>query len=90
MEELRKGNEDAEAQLIEEEYRVWKKNSPYLYDFVLTHSLEWPSLTVQWLPDYSKAKNEKELSLHKLLIGTQSDGSDPNYLIIADVRFSAN
>ena len=35
---------------IEEEYNIWKKNTPYLYDCVLTHMFDWPSLTVQWLP----------------------------------------
>ncbi len=30
---------------------VWKKNSPFLYDLVVTHALEWPSLTCQWFPD---------------------------------------
>jgi hypothetical protein len=25
-----------------------------LYDLVMTHALEWPSLTVQWLPDVTK------------------------------------
>ncbi len=30
--------------------QVWKRNTPYLYDLVITHALEWPSLTVQWLP----------------------------------------
>ena len=40
-----------EERLIDAEYKIWKKNTPYLYDFVLTHSLEWPSLTCQWLPN---------------------------------------
>lgn len=31
--------------------QIWKKNTPFLYDLVVTHALEWPSLTVQWLPD---------------------------------------
>jgi histone-binding protein RBBP4 len=31
------------------EYR--KKNAPYLYDLVITHALDWPSLTCQWFPD---------------------------------------
>jgi hypothetical protein len=30
--------------------QIWKKNTPFLYDLVVTHALEWPSLTVQWLP----------------------------------------
>ena len=28
-----------------------KKNAPYLYDMVITHALDWPSLTCQWFPD---------------------------------------
>ncbi|GER28778.1 histone-binding protein MSI1 [Striga asiatica] len=27
------------------------KNTPFLYDLVITHTLEWLSLTVEWLPD---------------------------------------
>ena len=44
--------ESKEDQQLQEDYRVWKKNTPYLYDAVMTHSLEWPSLTVEWLPWY--------------------------------------
>ncbi len=40
-----------EEKIINEEYKIWKKNAPYLYDLVVTHALEWPSLTAQWLPD---------------------------------------
>ena len=40
--------------MITEEYKIWKKNTPFLYDLVMTHALEWPSLTVQWLPDVTK------------------------------------
>lgn len=50
-------SEDAnvvQEKMINEEYKVWKKNAPYLYDLVVTHALEWPSLTVQWLPDVEK------------------------------------
>lgn len=30
---------------------VWKRNSPYLYQILYTSALDWPSLTVEWLPD---------------------------------------
>lgn len=46
--------EDVEEKVINEEYKIWKKNTPFLYDLVMTHALEWPSLTVQWLPDVRK------------------------------------
>jgi histone-binding protein RBBP4 len=45
--------DDTSDRLINEEYKIWKKNSPFLYDLVMTNALDWPSLTVQWLPvDY--------------------------------------
>lgn len=43
-----------EERVISEEYKIWKKNTPFLYDLVMTHALEWPSLTVQWLPDVTR------------------------------------
>jgi hypothetical protein len=43
--------DQAEEKMINEEYKIWKKNTPFLYDLVMTHALEWPSLTCQWLPD---------------------------------------
>jgi histone-binding protein RBBP4 len=36
--------------IINEEFKVWKKNTPYLYDLIITKALEWPSLTVDWFP----------------------------------------
>jgi hypothetical protein len=42
--------DETEERLVNEEYKIWKKNTPFLYDLVITHALEWPSLTVQWLP----------------------------------------
>ena len=32
-------NEDQENQIINEEYKIWKKNCPYLYDLVITHEM---------------------------------------------------
>uniref|UniRef100_A0A2K6SXP6 Histone-binding protein RBBP4-like N-terminal domain-containing protein n=1 Tax=Saimiri boliviensis boliviensis TaxID=39432 RepID=A0A2K6SXP6_SAIBB len=36
-----------EEQVINEKCKIWKKNTPFLYDLVMTHMLEWPSLTAQ-------------------------------------------
>ena len=43
-------NEENEENVIHEEYKIWKKNSAFLYDLLVTHSLSWPSLTVEWFP----------------------------------------
>ena len=38
----------AHARVVPAQYKIWKKNTPFLYDLVMTHALEWPSLTAQW------------------------------------------
>jgi len=76
--------------------------SPFLYDIVVTHALEWPTLTTQWFPDKEtypplsshkmpvsdiwQSKPGKDYSTHRLLIGTHTSGADQNYLQIANVQ----
>ena len=43
--------EQMEEKIVNEEYKTWKKNAPFLYDLMLSTALEWPTLTTQWLPD---------------------------------------
>ena len=46
------GDDDViEEKVINEEYKTWKKNAPFLYDVILSTALDWPTLTVQWFPD---------------------------------------
>jgi histone-binding protein RBBP4 len=42
---------EAEQKIINEEYKIWKKNSVFLYDLMYGRAVEWPTLTTQWLPD---------------------------------------
>ena len=49
-------DEAVEERVINEEYKIWKKNTPFLYDLVMTHALEWPSLTAQVKITLSAAK----------------------------------
>ena len=44
-------DERMEEKIVNEEYKTWKKNAPFLYDMMLSTALEWPTLTTQWLPD---------------------------------------
>ncbi|KAJ1393761.1 WD40/YVTN repeat-like-containing domain superfamily [Sesbania bispinosa] len=41
--------DEVEAE-VEEEFSVWKKNTPLLCDLFIYHPLPWPSLTVHLLP----------------------------------------
>ncbi|KAF8442605.1 WD40-repeat-containing domain protein [Terfezia claveryi] len=71
--------------IINEEYKAWKKNAPFLYDLILSSALEWPTLTTEWFPDKTAVPG-KNYSTHRLLIGTHTSGSDTNYLQIAHVQ----
>ena len=46
-----KADQASEQQIINEEYKTWKKNAPFLYDMILSTALDWPTLTTQWFPD---------------------------------------
>ncbi|XP_020582018.1 histone-binding protein MSI1-like [Phalaenopsis equestris] len=78
--------EDGEASAAEE-FRVWKKNSPYLYDLVISHALEWPSLTVQWLPSSSSSHSSSFSTIQRLVLGTHTSDDTPNFLLISAVQF---
>ncbi|CAK9134546.1 unnamed protein product [Ilex paraguariensis] len=83
--------EEAELVQVEEEFTVWKKNTPFLYDLVISHSLEWPSLTVQWLPSPpSSDSDDGSFAVHKLILGTHTSDDFPNFLMVADVHLPKN
>lgn len=50
-EEDQQEEEQMQEKIVNEEYKTWKKNAPFLYDLMLSTALEWPTLTTQWLPD---------------------------------------
>ena len=81
--EIKAFNKDFAHDDIELEYLTWKKHTPYLYDVVLTHQFDWPSLSVQWLPirdmyattriiTYSSPQ-DSDYSMHKLILGTNTE-----------------
>ncbi|XAR72696.1 hypothetical protein NMG60_11019423 [Bertholletia excelsa] len=75
------------AEQVEEEFAVWKKNTPFLYDLVISHSLEWPSLTVQWLPSSPQPlASDGSFAVHKLILGTHTSDDFPNFLMVADAH----
>ena len=78
---------EEEEQVVSEEYRIWKKNAPFLYDVLMTHSLEWPSLTVEWLPNDVSRPSDRDVSIHKMVLGTHTSSGEQNYLLIAEVNF---
>ena len=73
-----------ENQVINEEYKIWKKYAPFYYDLMITHLLEWPSLTVEWLPIHESSE-DSNFKIVKMLLGTFTGNTEPNYLLVAKV-----
>ncbi|WUR03098.1 histone-binding protein RBBP7 [Vairimorpha necatrix] len=71
---------------ILEEYNIWRKNVPYLYDLMFSHALQWPSLSIQYFPE-SKRDEKKEKTSQRLLITTNSEMTEQEYIHIASVEF---
>ncbi len=76
-----------EDQQINEEYFIWKKNTPYLYDVLVSHDLEWPSLTCQFLPHQINTKSHTQ---HKLLLGTHTSNDEMNQLLLTQIYLPKN
>ncbi|KAI5966210.1 MSI1 [Candida pseudojiufengensis] len=93
-------DQPSEIPLIDEEtekkYRIWKKNSPYLYEYLSTNSLLWPSLTVQFFPDVTtqvtENKSSTDILLSRLLHGTYTLGQSvvDSISILQIPSFSSN
>eukprot|EP01084_Bolivina_argentea_P073128 132711_1 len=81
-------DDQTDQKIINEEYKLWKKNCPFLYDIMLSSALEWPSLTVEWLPDKKLIvdNNDIDYSIERLILGTHTNESDQDYLMIAEVK----
>ncbi|XP_074331844.1 WD-40 repeat-containing protein MSI2-like [Apium graveolens] len=84
------GSEEREEYQVEEEFSVWKKNTPFLYDLIVSHSLEWPSLTVHWLPSVPSTYADDTYAIHKMILGTHTSEDFPNFLLVADAHLPLN
>ncbi|KFH16117.1 RbAp46 [Toxoplasma gondii MAS] len=74
--------------VIAEEFNNWKVNTKVLYDLVMNYTLEWPSLTVQWLPGLTTKTGAASVS-QRLLIGTHTSSGDDNSLLVLQVSLPA-
>ncbi|CAN8271324.1 unnamed protein product [Cochlearia groenlandica] len=85
------GNEEASMDQVAEDFTVWKKNTPLLYDLMISHPLEWPSLTVHCVPSKpNRYEADSYFSVHKLILGTHTSGDSQDFLMIADAVLPRN
>ena len=73
---------------IDEEYKIWKKNCPFLYDVLLTKCLTWPSLTVSWMKNQiCHIESNVPYNSQTLLLGTQTSEQETNQLIFIKLKY---
>ncbi|KAL8434725.1 hypothetical protein ACSSS7_002970 [Eimeria intestinalis] len=75
----RKG--EVEAAWAETEHQNWRVNSGVLYDVVLSVPLDWPSLTVEWLPGTTPGSSSSTVK-QRLLLGTHTSGAEADALVV--------
>eukprot|EP00906_Rhabdomonas_costata_P015052 RCo021592 len=63
-------------------YSVWKRNTPFLYELLLTHTLDWPSLCVAWVPPA-----DLENVVQRLLLSTHTGQAEGNSIFVVGVDF---
>ncbi|EMG47594.1 HAT2 Histone acetyltransferase type B subunit 2 [Candida maltosa Xu316] len=71
-----------QEKIVNEEFKIWKKTVPLLYDFVHTFALDTPSLVFQWIPTYTTSDADLEV---KFLIGTNTINKSDNYLKMGSI-----
>ncbi|XP_076960261.1 histone-binding protein MSI1-like [Bidens hawaiensis] len=70
---------------LDDEYKNWESSIPFMYDSLIRHSLNFPSMTVEWLP-YRIQSSDRRYTFQKVILGTYAANGAPNYLIIAEVK----
>ena len=72
--------------ITDQNFKIWKCYAPFLYDFLIVQSLEYPSLTCQWYDRPYTSTDSSKVSTQRILMGTHSEQSDKNSVIIKQVK----
>lgn len=68
-------------------HRNWQSNCVLLYKHIMSHILEWPTLSVQWLHSCNPRSNG-EIG-QTILLSTHTSGGAPNYLLLMEISLPA-
>lgn len=71
--------------VVNEEFKIWKKTVPLLYDTIHSHALEYPALSVDWLPDYTVSDNKNAITV-RFVFGTNTSRKGNDQLHVASLQ----
>ena len=69
--------------IVNEEFKIWKKTVPLLYDTIHTLALQYPLLAVDFFPAYSVSDDKNDIAV-SLAVGTNSSGNDQDYIHVIE------
>lgn len=71
-----------ETLISSEQYKIWKKHVPFLYEIASTYEILTCTQTVEWL---GETVIEDSVEYHYCIIGTNSIGTNKLYLLRIDL-----
>lgn len=77
-------DQQLKEKVVNEEFKIWKKTVPLLYDTIHTHALDFPSLSVKWIPEYNFSPDNTKITV-KFLYGTNSSQHSQDYLKLGSI-----
>lgn len=83
-EESDQENLDEDEMDDEQKYKNWLANRQFLYDHVVVHKVDHPTLSIQWLPDSIESDNLVNVK-NKLVAGTFFQEGEQNFLNVYNV-----
>lgn len=75
-------------QVVNEEFKIWKKTVPLLYDTIYTQALQHALLSVDFLPQYTWSSDKSRISV-QLVLGTNSFTKGQDYVRLASLDLPA-
>lgn len=82
------GEHQLREQVINEEFKIWKKTVPLLYDTIHTQALEHSLLSVDFLPNYTYSDDKNTISV-QLVLGTNSYTKEADFVRLASLDMPA-
>jgi histone-binding protein RBBP4 len=80
-----KASARADAAQVLKDNQVWRMSTPFLYEVVASHTLRWPSLSVQWLPSTHNTASNGYTVKHLLVGANSSDEAEAYAMKIIEV-----
>ncbi|KAJ5078887.1 histone-binding protein msi1 [Anaeramoeba ignava] len=74
------------SKIIEEEFSIWKKNAPFLYDLLFTFPIETEISSIEWFPINSKNSTQNSKNIQEIVLGSKSKKLEDNFLYFLSIN----